>query len=125
MTQQHPDDRVRSMRDPAVRERRRAMLDAKHVAPLVKYASKLASMGRGDVPMPDPFCGGINAQVLFLYEKAGPKADASGFLSLNNDDPTAEATTGFLKQIEQAVETSSPEGSPRAGLHPHDAEAPT
>ena len=97
----HADDYPRSMRDPDVRERRRSMLNELHVAPLVEYANELASMGRGEVPMPDPLGGGINAQVFFLFEKPGPQANSSGFLSINNNDPTAETTTRWLEEGDQ------------------------
>jgi hypothetical protein len=38
---------------------------------------------------------------LFLFEKLGPmtaEAGGSGFISRNNDDPTAEATFRFMEQ---------------------------
>jgi len=39
------DDYPRSMRDPAVRQRRRAMLTMRHVVELKAYAAKLRSRG--------------------------------------------------------------------------------
>jgi hypothetical protein len=96
-----PDDYPRSMRDIAVRQRRRAMLDLPHMGPLVAYVEQLRSCGRGEVPLFDPLDGGVEAVVLFLFEKPGPMtADGagSGFISQNNDDPTAEATYRFMRQ---------------------------
>lgn len=93
------DDAPRSMRDPAVRERRLAMLQAPHIAPLTAYAAKLRR-GSLEVPQFDPFDGGVEAQVLFLFEKPGPKTSregGSGFISRNNDDPSAEATFQFMQ----------------------------
>lgn len=95
------DERPRSMRTAAVRERRRAMLFAPHIAPLTAYAAKLRSRGSVEVPEFDPLDGGINAEILFLFEKPGPMTadgSGSGFISRNNDDPTAEATVDFMRR---------------------------
>jgi len=94
------DDAPRSMRDPAVQERRRAMLQSPHIAPLTAYTAKLRLHGSVEVPEFDPFDGGIDAQVLFLFEKPGPMTSSkggSGFISRNNDDPSAEATFQFMQ----------------------------
>jgi hypothetical protein len=93
----------RSMRDPDVRERRRAMLRLAHIAPLTDFA---ASLRRPSVEVPDfdPLDGGMDASMLFLFEKPGPmtavggKRVGSGFISRDNDDPTAEATFNFMNQ---------------------------
>ena len=99
------DDAPRSLRDAAVRERRKAMLGLPHVAPLTAYVARLRERGFGEVPDFDPLDGGIDAQVLFLFEKPGPmtatrhgKRIGSGFISRNNDDATAEATFRFMEQ---------------------------
>ncbi len=94
-------DFPRSMRNVAVRERRRAMLHEPHIEPLTAYAARLRERRSGEVPEFDPLDGGINAQALFLFEKPGPMtADGrgSGFISRNNDDPTAEATFNFMRR---------------------------
>lgn len=103
MEVRHPDDFPRSMRDPAVVARRRAMLQEDHIAPLTAYAARLRQMGLGQVPDFDPLDGGIEARVLFLFEKPGPmtadgsaKRSGSGFISRNNDDQSAEATFAFM-----------------------------
>jgi hypothetical protein len=98
------DDTPRSMRSSEVRERRKLMLDLPHVAPLTAYAARLREHGPVEVPEFDPLDGGIDAQVLFLFEKPGPmtarrgRRTGSGFISRNNDDPTAEATFHFMNQ---------------------------
>lgn len=80
------------------------MLDLPHVAPLTAYAAKLRECGSVEVPDFDPLDGGTEAQVLFLFEKPGPmtakngKRMGSGFISRNNDDPTAEAIDHFMQQ---------------------------
>jgi hypothetical protein len=46
--------------------------------------------------------GGINAKVLFLFAKPGPKTSqlggGSGFISRNNDDPTAQAVFDLMNE---------------------------
>src|SRR5580700_5316391 len=97
------DDAPRSMRDPEVRKRRKAMLDLPHIAPLTAFAAKLRERGLMEVPDFDPLDGGIHARVLFLFEKPGPMTAAggnrtgSGFISRNNDDATADAAFRFMR----------------------------
>jgi len=93
---------TRTMKRPDVREKRRAMLALPHVAPLAAYASSLRV--HGDVPDFDPLDGGINAEVLFLFEKPGPMTSGSGFISRDNDDPTAETTMDFMAKAGLARE---------------------
>lgn len=51
-----------------------------------------------EVPDADPAGGGTAARALFLLEKPGPGTaqDRTGFVSVQNDDPTAAAIHGFL-----------------------------
>jgi len=86
----------RSLRDKAERQRRRQMLDAQHMRPLVSYVASLRSRPQVDVPDFDPMDGGVDAELLFLFEKPGPMTKSSGFISRDNDDPTAEATYRFM-----------------------------
>jgi hypothetical protein len=96
-----PDDAPRSLRDPAERARRKAMLGELHILPLAEYVARLRKQGNGQVPDFDPMDGGLYARALFLFEKPGRMtAEAeggSGFISRNNDDPTAEATYKFMR----------------------------
>jgi hypothetical protein len=97
----------RSMRDPAVREQRRDMLGLPHMIELASYAKRLRRPGV-KVPDFDPLDGGVEARVLFLFEKPGPMTaeagnglrSGSGFISRDNDDPTAEATFNFMRQAD-------------------------
>jgi uracil-DNA glycosylase len=98
------DDKPQSLSDPDVRERRRTMLSAPHIAPLAAFAADLQLRLGGFVPDFDPLDGGIEASILFLLEKPGPMTDAarngksgSGFISRNNDDLTAKATFVFMQ----------------------------
>jgi uracil DNA glycosylase superfamily protein len=100
----HPTE-PRSLRSADERRRRRAMLDLPHIAPLRLYAAKLRAEGRGLVPEFNPMDGGTMARALFLLEKPGPMTDetksglrvGSGFISRDNDDPSAEATFRFTE----------------------------
>ena len=83
------------------------MLTAPHIVPLTEYVSELRSGIRGEVPDFDPADGGVLASILFLFEKPGPMTSVdrrgrvgSGFVSRDNDDPTAEATFLFMKKAE-------------------------
>lgn len=68
--------------------------------PLTAYVERLRQVLKCEVPDFDPLDGGVNARVLFLFEKPGPKTSVagggSGFISRNNDDPTAENTFNFM-----------------------------
>ena len=75
------------------------MLDEPHMRPLRDYACHLRTLGGGFVPDFDPLDGGTAAELLFLLEKPGPKTAppvGSGFVSMNNPDPTANAFRAFL-----------------------------
>jgi hypothetical protein len=101
-----PPTTARTLASSAARERRRAMLTLEHVKPLTGYVQQLRTQ-YPDVQFPDfdPMDGGINARVLFLFEKPGPMtAEAgrgsrvgSGFISRDNDDPSADATFHFMQ----------------------------
>jgi hypothetical protein len=71
------DDQLRSMRDPAVCEHRRAMLSFPHMIQLKTFAEKLRRPGL-EVPDFDPVDGGVEARALFLFEKPGPMTVKGG-----------------------------------------------
>lgn len=83
--------------DPAERERRRALLVLPHAAPLAAYAAGLRRSGV-QVPDFDPLDGGTAARVLFVLEKPGPGIHPGGFVSRDNDTPTAAAIRAFMAQ---------------------------
>lgn len=96
-------DRPRSLATVTERKNREANLhQTSHMKPLVRYAEALRDEKRGQVPDFDPFDGGVEAEILFLFEKPGPKTDpstsGSGFVSRDNDDPTAEAIFHFMSK---------------------------
>lgn len=91
----------RAFRDKGAIKRRRQLLDAAppHMAPLIALTEELRRQcPEWQVPDFDPASGGVDARVLFLFEKPGPKTAAdkgSGFLSVHNDDQTAAAAHSF------------------------------
>jgi G:T/U-mismatch repair DNA glycosylase len=103
------DDQPRSMRDADVRTQQSAMLGCPHMIDLTKFVDELRE-GRPawEVSDFDPRDGGVEARALFLFEKPGPmtaakgsgKRSGSGFISRDNDDPTAEAIFKFMRQAE-------------------------
>lgn len=99
-----PDDTPRTLRSPEAVALRRAMLREPHIAPLAEYVAKLR-LGQADWEFQDfdPLDGGTAADMLFLLEKPGPmtsvtgKRVGSGFISRDNDDPTAENIFNFMR----------------------------
>ncbi|MGF6637026.1 uracil-DNA glycosylase [Paraburkholderia sp. MM6662-R1] len=95
----------RSFKYPEAVAHRRMMLDEPHISPLTSYVETLrAKHPTWEFQDFDPADGGIEADMLFLLEKPGPmtsrtgKRQGSGFISRNNDDPTAEATFCFMAE---------------------------
>lgn len=77
------------------------MLGLPHIAPLAGYSAELRNMRDGwHFPEFDPLSGGVHADMLFLLEKPGPMAGESNFISMCNDDPTAEHPLAFLEEAE-------------------------
>ena len=98
-------DAPRTLRSPEALADRRRMLADPHIAPLVRYVDALrARHPTWEFQDFDPLDGGIHADMLFLLEKPGPmtsrkhKRPGSGFISRNNDDPTAEALFNFMHE---------------------------
>jgi uracil-DNA glycosylase len=95
-----PTHAVYALRNADEQQRRRALLQAGHIAPLTEYVRHLrASLGYNqEIPYFDPQDGGINASLLFFLEAPGPKAVASGFVSRDNPDPSARNMTQLLTE---------------------------
>lgn len=93
----------RSLRQQSARNERRNLLNEPHAAPLRNFVTGLRRRHPAvEFPDFDPLDGGVNADLLFLFEKPGPMTSmaggGSGFISRDNDDPTAEATFRFMEQ---------------------------
>jgi hypothetical protein len=83
------------------RERKLSLLGEPHIAPLTDFVKRLR-LARGDdaIPWFDPTEAGINASILMLLEAPGPRAalaKGSGFISSDNDDPTANNMWHILR----------------------------
>ena len=98
----------RALRDPDARARRRELLDARHMWALNEYVAGLRKRPGVEVPDFDPLDGGVDATILFLFEKPGRMTSptgtrtrtGSGFISRDNDDDTAENTFTFMREAE-------------------------
>ncbi|MXO74785.1 uracil-DNA glycosylase [Altererythrobacter aerius] len=99
-------EQPRAMRNPAVRAARLAALYERHIAPLTDFVHWLRARDSNEYPYFDPADGGVEASILFLLEKPGPMTvpegkglrQGSGFISRDNDDPTAEASFRFYRE---------------------------
>lgn len=98
MTNNSARSTFRGLASPTEVARRRELLAAPHMTQLVQYARDLRQSKGFAVPDFDPMDGGTSASMLFLMEKPGPKASASGFISRDNNDSTAQATSQFLAE---------------------------
>lgn len=97
------DDFARSLRSPNAIALRRLMLREPYIAPLTDFVQTMRkARPTWEFPDFDPLDGGCNADILFLFEKPGPmtsmRGKGSGFISRNNDDPTAEAIFNFMNK---------------------------
>lgn len=97
-------DEPKSLASRSERASRAALLTQPHVGGLVRLLEGMRkAKGSGyEIPDFDPLDGGTDAQVLFLLEAPGPKAIASGFVSRNNPDETAE--NFFLLNAEAGID---------------------
>jgi hypothetical protein len=74
-----------------------------HVAPINRFVDDLRESGTRWLPYVAPMYGGVHARLLSLLRDPGPKTreqKGSGFLSMENDDPTAEAISQCFATVE-------------------------
>jgi len=83
-------------------ERKLGLIDEPHLAPLTDFVRRLRTeRGPDSVPWFDPTEAGTEAPILLLFENPGRKAhggQGSGFISADNDDPTANNTCHIFKE---------------------------
>jgi hypothetical protein len=83
----------RLMRDEAFRSEQWERRFEPHIAPINRLVDKLQDPGgRGWLPYVAPLHGGVRSTVLSVLRDPGPatqQGSGSGFLSIENDDPTA------------------------------------
>jgi len=73
-----------------------------HIASINELVDKLKSKNLGPIPYVDPLYGGIHAKILFLFQDPGPGTydkSGSGFLSAENDDPSAQLFAQCLDRV--------------------------
>ena len=63
------------------------------LSPLAAYVETLRAQNRGQVPDFDPLDGGVDARLLLLLEKPGPRAPGAGAGFVSRDNPTPTAAT--------------------------------
>lgn len=85
-------DASKILADPLAVSERLGLLRQSHIEPLSQFVEGLRKKVGPEAVIPhfDPWDGGIEAEILFLFEAAGPKAVRSGFISRNNPDETAK-----------------------------------
>lgn len=84
---------VRRMADAHFRAQQECDRYAQHVRSINEFVDVLRGDGRGWMPHVAPCHGGVEARMLSVLRDPGPKTQAStgsGFLCVENDDPTAE-----------------------------------
>jgi hypothetical protein len=83
------------MRDPLFRKDQASHLIDPHIKPINDLVDRLIELDdRGWMPYVAPIHGGTKARVLSVLRDPGPKTQSSsgsGFLCIENDDPTAES----------------------------------
>jgi Uracil DNA glycosylase superfamily len=92
----------RLMRDATFRDRQVAGLRGGHIAPINALVDDIVAGGSGLwAPYVAPMYGGTDARVLSVLRDPGPKTNTdhggSGFLCMENDDPTAERLSGLFE----------------------------
>jgi hypothetical protein len=90
------------MADRAFREDQWAHRYDAHVVPINSLVDSMCRGERGWAPYVAPMYGGTNARLLSVLRDPGPKTqkkEGSGFLSMENDDATAEAISEYFGSV--------------------------
>jgi len=96
-------DEPYALKSTTEQNRRIALLDQPHMAPLSNYLAEIKTdHPRKKLPNFDPCDGGIHAKVLFLQQSPGRFAANSNFISRNNPDQTARNVCNFMNEVEIA-----------------------
>jgi len=90
------------MRDVSYRESQIAHQMDPHIRPINEFVERLKDPEQGLwMPMVAPLHGGVDAQILSVLRDPGPKTQegsGSGFLCIENDDPTAETQCNLFEE---------------------------
>jgi uracil-DNA glycosylase len=90
------------MADPRFRQGQWELRYAPHVEEINRFVGDLRSQKGLRIPYVAPHYGGLNAEILFIFQNPGPGTDesrgGSGFLSCENDDPSAELLAECMEE---------------------------
>lgn len=89
------------MADPAYRDQQYSRRYDEHIAPINRLVDELRVSGGAWLPYVAPIYGGVTARLLSLLRDPGPMTQlesGSGFLSMENDDATAQATNHYFAE---------------------------
>lgn len=93
---------ARRMRDKDFRDDQWARRYTGKVERIIRFIDELgAKDDASHPPYIPPMCGGVDALALSISRNPGPKAGGtkgSGFLSIENDDPSAERMGQFFEE---------------------------
>lgn len=104
---------ARLMRNPEFRQRQWEHRFDQHIAPINHYVDTLRKVaGTDSVPYVPPMYGGIKARLLSVLRDPGPKTQdkigGSGFICMENDDPTAERLSNLFAGVNIPAEDIVP-----------------
>lgn len=97
---------ARRMRDQAFRQEQIDNIYSPHIKPVNGLVDRLKVSENGWIPYVAPLYGGRNARLLSLLRDPGPKTQVdggSGFICIENDDPTAELMCQMFDQFNISV----------------------
>ncbi|WP_199184002.1 hypothetical protein [Cryobacterium sp. Y57] len=92
---------TRRLKDAGYRAEQWQQRKAPHIKPVNDYVDEISTPDLW-VPCVAPIHGGINARVLFVLRDPGPatqRETGSGFISIENDDPTAERQCNRFESV--------------------------
>jgi len=92
---------ARRMADPAYHQEQCRRQFDEHIAPINQFVDSLRVSREDWIPYVAPIYGGTQARLLSLLRDPGPKTrekGGSGFLSMENDDATAEAICHYYER---------------------------
>jgi hypothetical protein len=96
-----------AMADVGLREAKLKRVREPRVAPLNAFVDQLRVRRGGTVPYIDPDWAGVDAKILFVMLRPGPRAAESGLLSLENQDLTARYMLELLRKVAIPIDASA------------------
>lgn len=69
-----------------------------HISPINHFVDKLNETDGLTAPYVAPIYGGVKARLLSVLRDPGPKANKGGFLSIENDDATADKMCSLIAE---------------------------